>query len=55
MILKKLNLSNFRHIKGLKKVSSNEISVIEGETPLKNISRDEVRILNSVADVINYK
>jgi hypothetical protein len=55
IVLKKLNLFSFKHIKGLKEVSLNEISVIKSETPLKNTSRDEIRILNSVVNTINYK
>jgi hypothetical protein len=55
MALKKLNLFNFKYIRGLKEVSPDEISVIKGETPLKNAGRDEVRVLNSVADTISYK
>jgi hypothetical protein len=55
MTLKKLNSSNFKHIKGLKKVSFDEISIIKGETPLKSAGRDEIRIFNFIADIINYK
>jgi hypothetical protein len=55
MTLKKLNSFNFKHIKDFKKISLNEISVIKGETSLKNINRDVIRILNSVVNIINYK
>jgi hypothetical protein len=55
MTLKKLNPPNFKHTKSLKEVSLDEISIIKSETPLKNANRDEVRMLNSIADAINYK
>jgi hypothetical protein len=55
MTLKELNSPSFKHIKGLKKVLFDEISVIESETSLKNADRDEIRILNFIADTINYK
>jgi hypothetical protein len=55
MTLEKLNSSSFKYIKGLKEASLNEISIIKSETPLKNAGRDEIRILNFIANTINYK
>jgi hypothetical protein len=43
-----------KYIKGFKEVSLDEILIIESETLLKNINRDEVRILNFIVNIINY-
>jgi hypothetical protein len=55
MTLEKLNPLSSKHIKGFKEVSPDKISVIKSETSLKNANRDEIKILNSIADTINYK
>jgi hypothetical protein len=55
MIIEKVSPSSFRHIKDLREVPLNEISVIKSETSLNNVNNDEVRVLNSIINVINYK
>jgi hypothetical protein len=55
MIIKKVSFSSFRHIRDLREVSSNEISIIKSETSLNNVSSDKVRVLNPITNIINYK
>jgi Integrase zinc binding domain len=44
-----------RHIRNLREVPPDEMSVIDGETPLDNAGSDEARVLNPVADAIGCK
>jgi hypothetical protein len=55
MALEEVSPSSSRHFRDLREVPSDEISIIEGETPLDNIGSDEVRVLDPVADAISYK
>jgi hypothetical protein len=55
MIIEKVSLSNFRHIKDLKEVSPNKILIIKGETSLNSANNNKVRVLNSITNTINYK
>jgi transposase InsO family protein len=55
MTIEEASPPSFRHIRDLREVPPDEMSVIEGETPLDSAGSDEARVLNPVADAIGCK